>query len=295
MVRAFVISAIVAVLAPAVAVAKQPPRTTLTVSPAITEWLVAPGKKASKKVMVANTTKEPLPVSVLVRPFRLQETDYLNVADSLRYDASSWLRVTDGDFILKPGKTREVALTVTIPHDAPPGGHYATAYFRQLRPAGSAGAQAQVGTLVFITVKGKIEKRLEGENMSARWNGSTLAITAKLRNAGNVHEMPEGSFVVLDWRGKEVGKVALPRGMVMPRTSRTFQAAFERLGPGVYTIRPQLSYGGKPVALAGVTVWAVPWKAMLGAVGVALVGWFGVYTIRDRWKRAFSALTRGSG
>lgn len=295
MARVLIVSVLLAVLVPAVASAKELPRTALTVSPAITEWLVAPGQVARKKVMVVNTTRKPLPVSLLVRPLRLQESDYSNVADSLRYDASSWLGATEGDFILKPGKAREVTLTLSVPKDAPPGGHYATAYFRQLRPAGTAGAQAQVGTLVFITVKGKIEKRLDGESLDARWSGGTLGITARLRNAGNVHEMPEGTFVILDWRGKEVGKVPLPQGMVMPRTVRTFEAALERLGYGAYTIKPQLSYGGKPVALPSVTVWAVPWKILLGVGFVALVGWFGVYAIRDRWRRAFSALTQRSG
>lgn len=296
MLRALVGSIILAVLWASFARAEVP-KTTLGISPAITEWLVAPGETSQKKVFVTNTTKEPLPISSLVRPFRLQETDYADLAASSRYDASGWLKVKDGDFILRPGKTRKVAVTLAVPKNALPGGHYATVYFRQLRPVGTGGAEAQVGLLAFITVKGKLVKKLEGEQLAARWSGGALTIAAKLRNEGNVHVMPKGQFVVYDWQGKEVDRVTLPQGMTMPQTVRTYQVTpFKKLGYGVYTVKPELSYGdNRHIDLPAATAWAVPWKETALIVAVVAGGWFGGYKIRDRWRRAFFALTRRSG
>ncbi len=293
MLRALICSVLLVVVLPVVARAEQAPRATLGISPAITEWLAGPGQTLQKTVLVSNATKEPLPVSALVRPFQLQGADRLAPTAGGRYDASSWLTVENGDFILKPGETRKVGVVLAVPKDAPPGGHYATVYFRQLRPAGSAGAQAQVGALAFITVKGEVVKKLESGGIKTQWSGGTLSITATLRNAGNVHIMPEGEFVILNWLGNEVGRVKLPQGMVLPQTARPYQASFKLPGYGVYTVKPLLSYGdNQPLDMPRATVWAVPWKLPFLIMLIVVAGWFGIYRIRHRWKRAFFALTQ---
>src|SRR4051812_36555916 len=70
---------------------EQPVQSALSVSPAIIEETLTPGKNTSFTLHVRNITDSPLPVAAFARPFTVQSTQ-LEKTDHDRLDASQWLR-----------------------------------------------------------------------------------------------------------------------------------------------------------------------------------------------------------
>lgn len=277
------------VLAPAQAVASPSPRTDLTVSPAITEWIVQPGDSQTKKILVINKTKKLLPVQTIVQGLTVQET---TVGDKSIFDASQWFSISEPDFILRPKQSRTVTITVRPPKNAEPGGHYATVYFRQVAPPAlqTSGVAARVGMLGFVVVKGDIRKSLSVTALRHDWLYRGVELTAQLRNTGNVHGLPRGLFIVEDWLGREVERFAVPPGMLLPHTERNYTALWRSPPMGFYTVKLLFSYNGKQQPIVATSVWLFPWQPFVLLLIISTVVWFGVIRVRGRWKRAIVLL-----
>jgi len=266
----------------------------LTVSPAILEWIAAPGQSQSKEIAVTNQTEKPQPVRAVVQKFAPREAVPKESADL--FNATEWLAIKDPDFILKPKETRVVTVTATLPKEASPGGHYATIYFLQLRPSGESAPHTtvagRVGTLAFISVKGAIKKEMKslGQLLVTRQSGGYVFSTT-LKNTGNTHLLPTVSLTIFDWRHHQVAKVAAVPGLLLPHTEREYEVRWVPSIAGKYTVEPSVTYGnGQQVALHSLRLWQVPWRFILPMVLSALFGWFGVYRIWPRWRRAWITL-----
>lgn len=281
-------------LLPANSVAAQQP-TALTVSPAISEWIVKPGDSSTKSVMLTNTTDEPLPVKSVAKSLVVNEA--IAPQDRHLFDASAWVTIHDPDFIVKPKEAREVSITVRVPKDALPGGHYATAYFNQLVMAPTQQEQTnvvgRVGALIFVTVAGELHKKLEpASSLTVQRRGSDLVLQVPLRNNGNVHVLPQVTYMVYDWRGAKVTTLTSPPNMILPKTVRTYETSWQPPVFGLFTVTAFVTYGADrpPISLRAQQMWLVPWHIVIPSVVLPLLAYFGVHRIRRRWMRAIAAL-----
>jgi hypothetical protein len=267
--------------------------TDLSVSPAITEWIIAPGHKATKTIIVRNTTSKIIPVQAFVQPMHIDEP--MSEASKKRYDATEWFTVNDTDFILRPKQGRKVTITITVPKNAEPGGKYATVYFRQLSSASFTPQTyivPRIGVLSMVVVKGKITKLLQIDSVNLEKRDSTLRVKTNLQNIGNVHAFSQGSLIITDWWGKVVARLPLQIGMVMPQTTRAFLNEWKPPGPGVYTVKAELQMGAQRLSPKSATIWWLPLQEIALLGGLMLFVWFGIVKVRHRWVRALQALIK---
>ena len=268
----------------------------MTVSPAITEWAAKPGGTETKTVKVINPKDSPIPLRVIAEAMIVQEE--IASEERARFDASQWFSISDPYFILKAKETREVKITLKVPKDAEPGGHYATIYFQQFVPV--TGAQqtivaGQVGVLAFITAKGVVKQQLispSGVEVNYKADG-TVDFSAALHNTGNVHLLPTGRFVVKDWRGNVLATLPLSQGIVLPYTERTYTSTWKKPPwMGYVSVTAEIGYGDKKEKLivSGHGFWIARGEWIIPVIiACTMLWWFG-FRIRRRWVRMVKTL-----
>lgn len=267
----------------------------VTVSPAITEWAVAPGETATKRLRIINSSDEPMIIKVESQGLVIKED--ISEEDSRKIDASTWLTASEPHFILKARETKQVTIKLVTPKKAEPGGHYATIYFQRLVPVTSNGQTTiagQVGALAFVTVKGKIVRHLEasGPIHSAEQPDGSVAISLGLRNSGNVHILPTGKFIVKDWRGQIIKNLPITSGVVLPRTTRAYVANWrEAPAVGHFAVRAEVAYADQKLLITQ-DFWVIPEGWIITAVVGAVCVWLFVFRIRKRWILAIKLLLK---
>lgn len=267
----------------------------LSVSPAIGEWVVAPGQSQTRTVRVSNLTNDPLPISSVVRGLDVQEK--IATTDRTIFDASTWFHVEDGDFILPSNQNKIITVKVTVPKNAEPGGHYATVFFQQLLPSSGdtfdpTTLVGRVGVLGFVTVKGTITKKVTAPKspFTRRDNGSN-ELVATLLNQGNIHVLPTGEFIVKDWHNHVISHLPFDKGLLLPRTQREYMALWHPPKFGKVTITANITYGEahQKVGVPAVTLWFLPWHWIIASLALGSVVSFATI-VRKRWRRAWEAL-----
>lgn len=274
--------------------AEEPTKTPLSVSPAIAEWILAPGESQQKSILVANNSDKPLLISAVIKSFDVQQK--LSSAESAIYDASKWFTINEPDFIVQPHDHHATTVTLHLPKDASVGGHYATLYFRQLSQAtATSGAMAvgQVGAHMFIVAKGQIKPALRADDpvqLSVKDGVRTLSVT--LQNTGNVHVLPVGTIVVKDWRGKE-RRFPIEYGIILPHTKRTYSVTLTGMPPlGWFSADVDIMYNNTPLPTSNTrsVFWILPEANVVIIFLILAVIVAKGYGNRDRILRAIRAL-----
>jgi len=242
-------------------------KSSLGVSPAIIEEVLAPGEEKKTGVWVLNITDFSLPIKANQESFTVQ-ADLLRGAGQT-FNASSWLRITPQNFILSAHEQKKIEIIIDVPPNAEPGGHYATVYFQPLVSASNIRSQttylsAKVGVLMFLTVKGKIieQANLQGlETRSFSQFGPT-DFSLSFQNQGNVHLLPSGEVVIKNFWGKEVGKAPFNPQIVLPKTEKKIKTQWsKKFLLGRFSAQAYVSYGSANAKLRSepIIFWVIPW------------------------------------
>jgi hypothetical protein len=147
---------------------------------------------------------------------------------------------------------------------------------------GGAAIQARVGTIVLLRVSGEAKENLTLESISvSRFaEAPPIALEARFKNEGTVHEVPQGRLEVRNMFGALTATGTLPVQNVWPGDVRTITASVgDGLWLGRYTVLLRATYGDSGQELASKQyVWVVPWrtqgwKLLLGIGVLAFVIW----------------------
>lgn len=273
---------------------------TLSVSPTIFDMTANPGQVWQSNVRIINTNPYDLNLFIDVADFVPKGESgvprFIPLTESTN-SASLAHWISAPQTLLVPAeKTLELPFTITLPADAPPGGHFA-ALMISTKPNGktegvSAVQTSQVITsLIFLRVSGDVT-----ENSTVRSFRTTDYILSKpeatfelrIENKGNVHVQPQGEISIYNMWGQERGTITVNQqtlfGNVLPNSVRkysfTWSGDWSPSDIGRYTAVATLGYGvdSKQFMHADTAFWIIPWKFLLlvfGVVGgfIALMTW----------------------
>jgi hypothetical protein len=160
---------------------------------------------------------------------------------------------------------------VIVPNDALPGGHYAMVLHSPSTEASldqtGAVIQANVGTLVYITVPGNIKQNATINNFSAPFFSEfgPIDFKANIANLSDIHITPAGSINIKNWFGGQTASLKLDTTNIFPYTSRDFTNTLKnRWLFGRYQAQLQAVYGTSGnVALATIYFWVIPWRLII--------------------------------
>ena len=287
-----VIGSLAILLIPSIAAAQagQTAGQGLEISPPLKELKADPGQTVTTQVKLRNVTTGPLVTKDEVNDFVSGGEDgqpklLLDANEQSPYSIKSWLS-TIPSVTLQPGEQKTITITMNVPKNAGPGGHYGVVRFTgrppELEDTGVS-LSASVGTLFLVNVSGNVSETAQISEMFVTQNGKQrslfeygpVTVVEKVQNTGNTHFKPKGSVRVTNMFGKEVGLYQLNEkgGNVLPGSTRKFEQTLnKKLLFGRYKAQADVVYGSENKILSRtISFWVIPYKLILLVLFVILL------------------------
>jgi hypothetical protein len=270
----------------------------LEIAPPLLYLNANPGQTLNTQVLIRDISSGELVTTEQINDFVASGEDgtpkvILNNNDNNNpYSMRTWV-VGLPSLLLQPRQILTLPVTINVPSNASPGGHYAvirvTATPPSLKNTGVS-LSASIGVLVLLTVSGKITEGLQIQQFSVNRSGKTgslfqsgpLGFVEVLKNTGNVHVQPVGQVSIVDMFGNKFASVNvnLPPGNVLPDSLRKFAEPLNsavignKMLFGRYTATLKIEYGSsKKILTEKLTFWVIPYT-LIAIIIVALVGGF---------------------
>ena len=262
------------------------------VGPGKVDVSIPPGESQTVEMTVANRTG-------MRRQFKITVEDAQGSTDTNQpiillgdehgpYTMKDYVSVPQMTFELNDGERARVPVTISIPPDADPGGHYGSVLVQTLtvEETNSKGTNAaprsaiisRIGTLFFITVPGNVKhegvlKRFSTIPEQQIFQSGPVHFGIFFENTGDIHLAPYGEVRITNMLDEEVGFLELEPWFVLPKSQRLREIVWDRdflFGKYTATARINRSYDDV-VDTKAYTFWVLPWKIVLGAFAVLFI------------------------
>ena len=257
----------------------------IVISPTKIELNLDPGDTATAEVVLVNRTGEPVTFQFSAEDFEgshdaSQATVFLGDELSPR-GASRWLHPEVSSIVLDNGETLTMAVEVSVPPGAEPGGHYAALFASRTTDQYDNGTAIKVterlGTLFLIKVTGAIDEAgtLDTPEVKGFLEYGPVYIGLVFNNQGNIHLKPSGKVTVRNLLGQTVAEIPVEEWIVLPDSSRRTLVKWDRhYLLGRYTATAEITYGDSgTILMSQSSFWVIPWKIILTLVlGLLLLG-----------------------
>jgi len=260
-----------------------------------------PGDRLTATIYFWNGTDTELPVHMESEDIRPQDEEghVAGEAEDAVNSLKSWVKPIQPDVVVSPKQTIALDFTIEVPANADPGSHWGGVVVRTAPVATGNGAaiQARVGTIVLLRVRGAVKEKLSLESFSMpRFADSPpIALEARFKNEGTVHEAPQGTIEVRNLFGELSATATLPVRNVLPGVVRKVEASVgSGFWLGRYAVLLHATYGDNGQELVSKRyVWVVPWRTegWKFLLGLGLVIW--VITARRRFGAFWYVLKTG--
>lgn len=129
--------------------AQTKPKGIFSVSPAILNISLSPGKLYTYDIKIANLLSSPLPVRAEID--RVLGEEDTGGASSI----ASWAKISESDMIIPAHSNKTIRLTIQTPNKIPLGGYYGTLFLQPISPVKSAASQyvqGRAGVVILANV-----------------------------------------------------------------------------------------------------------------------------------------------
>jgi hypothetical protein len=240
----------------------------VAIRPAHFELAANPGEHLEATLYFWNGTDTELPVRMEAEDVRPQDEEghVAGESEDAVNSLKAWVTPKYPDVTVFPEQEIALDFTIDVPANADPGTHWGAVTVRTAPVSSGAGAavQSKIGAIILLDVSGNTEERLILESLAVpRFAESPpMALEARFKNEGTVHEAPQGDIEVRNMFGSIVATATLPVRNVLPGVVRKVEASVgDGLWLGRYSVLLHATYGeSKEVLSARGVIWAVPWK-----------------------------------
>ncbi len=272
---------------------EHPEGLSLSVTPTLFEMSAEPLQTWNSSFKVINNNPYPLTVYADVVNFAPQgetgEGKFIPVLEDAT-DGSTlaeWITVTKEPIVIQAEESATIPLTVAIPEDASPGGHFAAILVGTRPPDTGAAFQVRtsqvVTSLFFVRLAGDVVEN--GKIREFRTTESFVDVPkadfeVRFQNEGNVHLQPQGEIAITNMWGKERGIIPINHqthfGNVLPNSIRKFEfswtgePSFNDIGR--YKAVLTLAYGEEERKFVTSTLYfyVIPFRALTVVLGTLL-------------------------
>ena len=259
---------------------------TLSVSPTLFEMSAVPGQVWKSSIKVINNNNYPLTVYGNPVNFAPQgeggQGNFKPLLDNGDQETTlaGWIEMTSETIEVPAEQSELIEFVVTIPEDAPPGGHFAAILVGTQPPVNEEGAMELrtsqiVSSLFFLRIEGDVIEDGAIRSFSSANNFTEVTsadFELRFENKGNVHLQPQGSIEIYNMWGSERGLIPINQrtdfGNVLPQSIRKFnftwtgEQSFSDIGR--FRAVASLAYGsdGRKFTSDTTYFWIVPIKPM---------------------------------
>ncbi|MBP7806993.1 DUF916 domain-containing protein [Candidatus Saccharibacteria bacterium] len=262
----------------------------LEISPPLIELKTDPGKTVTTTIRVRNVTQDTLVTKSQTNDFVANGEDgkpklLLEEDEKSPYSIKDWI-VSIPTVTLKKGEQKPIKVTLRVPDNASPGGHFGVIRFTGTPPEledTGVSLSASVGTLMLVNVSGNTSESAEISELYTAQNGKQrslfeygpVTIVERIKNTGNVFFKPSGTIRVNNMFGREVQTFSVNEngGNVLPGSTRKFeQELSNKLLFGKYTVQADIVYGEKnSIITESTSFWVIPYKLIAIFLGAILL------------------------
>ncbi len=312
-------------LSPFSASAAQGDGMSITITPPLFQLALQPGESWSSNVTVVNNNAYSLSLyanPVLFRPsgetgkpaFLVNTIGDGPMATVDESTLAGWITVPEGAFAIQREQTYSLPITIHVPNDATPGGHYAAILIGNNAPEsvtqeGTVNVTSSVAVLIFLTVSGDVVEEGRVREFSTEktlYETAEAHFTLRFENQGNVHLLPQGNIVIYNMFGKERGTIPINLdgnyGNVLPESIRNYSFSWKSDSGlwdiGRYKAIATIGYGknGKQSTYSVAYFYILPIIPLLEVIGGALFLIFlFTWSLKHYIRRALSLETKQMG
>lgn len=240
----------------------------VTVGPVRLEYSANPGDVVRGNLFVQNEgkTKETYYPSFE----KFTEENGEKVFSKEKTGLVSWIQ-TISSITLNPGEGQQIPFAITVPNDAPPGGHFAVIWWSST-PPGQQNEQVAIvsraGILVYLQVSGNIQESGKITSLTASqkviFDSSPIDFTVTFQNNGNSYLKPNGEIVLKNILGITQASAAInPFGVVvLPQSKKDLTMTLKppAIAFGPYRAEARIFYGqNKEEITQSIWIWILPW------------------------------------
>lgn len=211
----------------------------LTISPPSIEFAVQPGNQAEFVVKLYNegATKQQLFLDATTFTSGSEEGIPAYDFSVPKEDIATWVKLDPAPIVLEPQGRKEVTITVNVPADAAPGGHYGIVAFSSKPPSsGTDTPQVAItqgiGTLLLVRIEGNVVESatISAFSTAARTNRLPVAFATTYQNTGNIHLKPSGELTITSMTKKVVATIPVnaTKRSTLPNSSRSYDVTWEK-------------------------------------------------------------------
>jgi len=258
----------------------------IKLSPVLIEERVDPGQMISTSVVLTNVGNEGRTFYASKKNIKGTseggETIIAQDGEDTGLELSSWIEVASDSFSVGPNKSITIPITIRVPKDASPGGHFGALYFSTEPPRLDGGVSAvgtsyESGVIFNVRVAGDAKEKATITEFSTDkgvYGSADVTFRVRVENGGNVALRPTGPLEIYDWFGKKINTSMINPSAraILPKSEGRFEEKWkgEGLVFGRHKAIVALSYGdsGKQTEFAMIYFWVVPKNIMLWVGGV---------------------------
>ncbi len=292
-----IVAVLVALLVSYAATAQTPEGSvSITVSPQSLDTAVNPGQSTTNVFRVTNGSDQSITIQPTPKNFvpRGNEGAIQIEEEDTPYSLAQWLSVDPGgETTIRPNQTADFEVTISVPENADPGGHFGSVVFRTLPSAqeGTAAAVSQeVAPVILVRVPGDANEDVSLTSFRALntpivTSDRDITLETIVKNDGNVHIKPTGTISIFNTFGQQVGSTPIDSNNVIPGAERKMNATWENPGFrfGRYTAKLTMVYGkDNKIITAEDSFFVIPLKQTIPAIIILVVASFLLYRIRHR-------------
>jgi len=274
------------------------------VGPGKFELSIAPGESQEVELFIGNrmgsTRAFSLVVEDVVGSSDTEQTVVLLGNDTGPYTLKDYLQLPVTEVTLEHGQRARIPVTVSLPADTEPGGHYGSLLVSTLtRPELEDNADnvdagttvvSQIGTLFFVTTPGDTTTGGELKDFALVppeyfMTSGPVHFGLLFNNTGLIHLNPYGVIEIKNMFGEIVEIVELDPWFALPQSLRLREISWpkERLF-GKYTATAKVNRGYEDIVdEQSLTFFVVDWRFVTLSFGTLVMLWW-LYRVRVRRK-----------
>jgi len=268
------------------------------------ELLGNPGDTVNEKIKVENRDNSDTTYQIDVEDFKAADDDgSVSLVDdpnapATNFSLAQWVTVEPKRVTVPAGQEKVIDVTIKIPKDAEPGGHYASVLVHVAgisTAEGSASVESRVGTLVLLRVSGAITEKLNVDIFKTNesyYQQGPVEFELRTTNTGNVHVAPAGTIVITNMFGKKIQEIPLTTANVLPGSSRIVRTTLDNKGLlGRYTATLVANYGQSKQNITATTSFIVFPVYLIVIIVVVFLVLYWALRNRRKLKKILHSLT----
>lgn len=218
--------------------AQEQPRGIFSVTPAILNITLSPGKIFTRDIRITNHLDSPLPMRAELE--QIVDGENAEGVSSL----AGWTKISESDMIIPARQDKIVRLTISTPSTIPVGGYYGTLFLQPIIP-NTARAQQLIQARAAVTLLANVgvpDPSAQAEISNVQLSKNNLSFEVKNLSLYHFSAKPRLVFNPLYGEKKTI---EIPEKIILPGKVRVWNEAVKwpRSWFNIYTIQLRVSVG----------------------------------------------------